>query len=191
MIFRAAFRKSSSLLKLKQGIALMENGKPNALFHILEWVCVHERCTSHLPKQSQFIYLCAIGVTKSRDSPFSSIGLITSGNLKRFTDFFQGLQSYIGTDTRDSCEHPKCSQVAWRGHHIPQHYPGALWFICLGEVRYTNKFPRLTMIFMEIFGTRFSSRHHRQGIWSSKAQLLFATTIFVPTEQGSKKKPWN
>lgn len=131
VIFRADFRKSSPILKLKQGIALMENGKPNALFHIWEWVCVHERCTSHLPKQSQFIYLPATGVTKSRDSPFSSIGLITSGNLKTFAGFFQGLKSHSGTGTRDSCEHPKRPQVAWRGHHVSQHYPGALWFTCL------------------------------------------------------------
>lgn len=34
VIFRAAFRKSSSLSKLKQSIALIENGKPDALFHI-------------------------------------------------------------------------------------------------------------------------------------------------------------
>lgn len=115
VISRAACRKSSSLLKLKQGIALMENEKPDALFHIWGWVCVHERCTSHFPTESQFIYLPDIGVRKSRDSLFSSIGLISSGNLKTFTGFCQGLKSHPGTGTRDSCEHSKCSLVAWRG----------------------------------------------------------------------------
>lgn len=131
VISRAAFRKSSSLSKLKQGIALMENGKPDALFHIWEQVCVLEWCTSHFPTQSQFIYLPAVGVEESKDSPFSSIGLITSGNLKTFTGFFQWLKSHSGTGTRDNCEHSKCSLIFWRGHHTPQHKPGALWFICL------------------------------------------------------------
>lgn len=44
--FRAAFRKSPSLLRWKQGIALMGNKKSNALLHIWEWVCVHEWCIS-------------------------------------------------------------------------------------------------------------------------------------------------
>lgn len=61
VIFRAAFKKSSSLSKLKQGIALMENGKPNAVFHTWEWVCVHEQCTSHFSTVSVHLSTCNWG----------------------------------------------------------------------------------------------------------------------------------
>lgn len=180
----------------------MENGKPNALSHIWEWVCVHEWHTSHFPTQSQFSYLTPIGVRKSRDSPVSSIDLITSDHLKTFTSFLQGLKLHFGKGTRDSRGHPEHSPVAQRGHHIPQHNPAAavaqpkqhgglhrLKFTELAlrcflavhpavylswEVCYANEFPRLTMIFMEIFRTSFSSRCHKRGSWRFKAQLPFA-----------------
>ena len=158
---------------------------------------VYEWHTSHFPTQSQFSYLPPIGVRKSRDSPVSSIDLITSGHLNTFTSFLQGLKSHSGKATRDSCGHPERSPVAWRRHHVPQHNPGTavaqpkqhgglhrLKFMELAvrhfvavhpavllswEICYTNEFPRLTIILMEIFRTSFSSRCHKSGSWIFKA----------------------
>lgn len=90
----------------------------------MEWVCVHEWCTTHFPTQSQFIYLPPAGLRKSRDLPISSIDLITSGHLKIFTSFLQGLKSLSGNGTRDSCGHPEHSTAAQRGQCILLHNPG-------------------------------------------------------------------
>lgn len=129
---QSCFQEEHIFMEIKTGYST--DGKREikcTLSYLGMSLCVHKQSTSHFPAQSQFICLPAIGVRKSRDLPFSSIGVITSGNLKTFTGFFQGLKSHSGTGTRDSCEHSKCSLVAWRGHHIPQHNAGDLWFICL------------------------------------------------------------